>query len=128
MRGPGSAVEIGGELLSAAYFQHPKNFSDEMTAPFGPASELPATLLHLGRCVLEFEQFTEAYPQTPARDPQPRLQARLVPRQHLADGSVKHTVQPRLPSPPVGEGYGGLANVVSLAEVGWGATPHERQM
>ncbi|HEX6120699.1 MAG TPA: hypothetical protein VFZ03_14715 [Dongiaceae bacterium] len=49
------------DLLSAAYFQHPKNFSDEMTALFGPASELPATLLHLGRCVLEFEQFTEAY-------------------------------------------------------------------
>ena len=49
------------ELLSSAYFQHPKNFGDEMTASFGPASELPATLLHLGRCVLEFEQFTEAY-------------------------------------------------------------------
>ena len=49
------------ELLSSAYFQYPKNFSDEMTALFGPASELPATLLHLGRCVLEFEQFTEAY-------------------------------------------------------------------
>ena len=49
------------ELLSAADFQYPKTFSDEMTALFGPASELPATLLHLGRCVLEFEQFTEAY-------------------------------------------------------------------
>jgi hypothetical protein len=49
------------ELLSAAYFQYPKSFSGEMTALFGPASELPAALLHLGRCVLEFEQFTEAY-------------------------------------------------------------------
>ncbi len=49
------------ELLQSAYFQYPKNFSDEMTALFGPASELPAILLHLGRCVLEFEQFTEAY-------------------------------------------------------------------
>jgi len=49
------------ELLSAAYFQYPKTFSDEMTALFGPASELVAKLLHLGRCVLEFEQFTEAY-------------------------------------------------------------------
>jgi hypothetical protein len=49
------------ELLQSAYFQYPKTFSDEMTALFGPASELPATLLHLGRCVLEFEQFTEAY-------------------------------------------------------------------
>ena len=29
------------ELLSAAYFQYPKTFSDEMTALFGPASELP---------------------------------------------------------------------------------------
>ena len=49
------------ELLQAAYFQYPKNFSDEITALFGPASELPATLLHLGRCILEFEQFTECY-------------------------------------------------------------------
>ena len=49
------------ELLSSAYFQYPKNFSDEMTALFGPVSELPAKLLHLGRCVFEFEQFTEAY-------------------------------------------------------------------
>jgi hypothetical protein len=49
------------DMLSAAYFQYPKNFSDEMTALFGPASDLPARLLHLGRCVLEFEQFTECY-------------------------------------------------------------------
>jgi len=49
------------ELLSASYFQHPQNFSDTLTALFGAASDLPPTLLHLGRCVLEFEQFTQGY-------------------------------------------------------------------
>jgi hypothetical protein len=49
------------ELLSSTYFQYPQNFSDTMTALFGAASDLPPALLHLGRCVLEFEQFTQAY-------------------------------------------------------------------
>lgn len=49
------------ELLSGSYFQHPKSFSDTLTALFGAASDLPPALLHLGRCVLEFEQFTQAY-------------------------------------------------------------------
>jgi hypothetical protein len=49
------------ELLSANYFQYPQNFSDMMTALFGAASDLPPALLHLGRCLLEFEQFTQAY-------------------------------------------------------------------
>lgn len=49
------------ELLSSTYFQHPQNFSDTMTALFGAASDLPPALLHLGRCILEFEQFTQAY-------------------------------------------------------------------
>ncbi len=49
------------ELLSASYFQYPQNFSDTLTALFGAASDLPRALLHLGRCVLEFEQFTQAY-------------------------------------------------------------------
>ena len=49
------------ELLSANYFQYPQNFSDTMTALFGAASDLPPALLHLGRCQLEFEQFTQAY-------------------------------------------------------------------
>lgn len=49
------------ELLSSAYFQHPAKFSDQMTALFGAPSDLPAHLLHHGQCILEFEQFTEAY-------------------------------------------------------------------
>jgi hypothetical protein len=49
------------ELLSASYFQYPRNFSDTLTALFGAASDLPPTLLHLGRCMLEFEQFTQGY-------------------------------------------------------------------
>jgi hypothetical protein len=49
------------ELLSASYFQQSRNFSDTLTALFGAASDLPPALLHLGRCVLEFEQFTQGY-------------------------------------------------------------------
>src|SRR5262245_49966611 len=42
---------------------------------------------------------------------------------------VQYCVPPphwKPPSPLVGEGCGGLANVVSLAEAGWGVTRHER--
>lgn len=49
------------EFLSAGYFQHPENFSDVLTALFGAEHSLPSTLLHHGHCVLEFEQFSQAY-------------------------------------------------------------------
>jgi hypothetical protein len=49
------------EILQASYFQHPVRFSDVMTGLFSPASELAARLLSHGRCVLEFEQYTQAY-------------------------------------------------------------------
>lgn len=49
------------ETLSGSYFQQPANFSDVMTALFGPDSGIAAALLNHGRCVLEFEQFTQAF-------------------------------------------------------------------
>lgn len=47
--------------LSAAYFQHPEDFSDQMTALFGPDSDIAARLAEAGRCVLEFDQFSQRY-------------------------------------------------------------------
>ena len=49
------------ETLSGSYFQQPGNFSDVLTGLFGPGSAIAGMLLNQGRCVLEFEQFTQAY-------------------------------------------------------------------
>jgi hypothetical protein len=49
------------EILSASYFQQPRNFGDALTALFGPQSTLVARLLNHGRCVLEFEEYSQAY-------------------------------------------------------------------
>jgi hypothetical protein len=49
------------EILAAGYFQHPTNFSDVMTALFGPDSAVAAALLNHGGGVLEFEQYAQAY-------------------------------------------------------------------
>jgi hypothetical protein len=49
------------EILAASYFQQPGRFSDVMTASFGADSTLAARLLAHGRCILEFEQSTQAY-------------------------------------------------------------------
>jgi len=49
------------EILRGSYFQEPVRFSDRITALFGPRSQLAALLLDAGQCVLEFEQYTQAY-------------------------------------------------------------------
>ena len=49
------------EILQGSYFQQPTRFSDLMTALFGPESALAAQLLREGRCVLDFEQYTQGY-------------------------------------------------------------------
>ncbi len=49
------------EILSAGYFQQPRNFSDVMTALFGPQSAIAARLLQHGRCILEFQEYAQAY-------------------------------------------------------------------
>jgi len=49
------------DILQTAYFQHPGNFCDTLSALFGPMHPTRAKLLHLGRCVLMFEQFRQCY-------------------------------------------------------------------
>ncbi|MHB8478307.1 MAG: hypothetical protein ACYDBZ_18735, partial [Steroidobacteraceae bacterium] len=47
------------EILQSSHFQEPARFSDLMTALFGPGSTLAALLAAEGRCILEFEQYTQ---------------------------------------------------------------------
>ncbi len=49
------------EHLAAAYYQYPRDFSDELTALFGPRSELAERLLTHGHCILRFEQYNQRY-------------------------------------------------------------------
>lgn len=49
------------EILASNYFQRPREFSDVMTALFGPTMPLTDRLLEEGRCVLEFSQFSKGY-------------------------------------------------------------------
>jgi hypothetical protein len=67
------------EFLQAGYFQEPARFSDVMTALFAPGSELAQRLLDAGRCVLEFDLYSQGYriPCAVARLPEahPRHQA-----------------------------------------------------
>jgi len=49
------------QILASNYFQRPREFSDVMTALFGPGLPLVDRLLTEGRCVLEFSQFSKGY-------------------------------------------------------------------
>jgi hypothetical protein len=49
------------EILSGSYFQKPGEFTDILTALFGPGSGLAGALLNQGRCALEFEQYAQGY-------------------------------------------------------------------
>lgn len=49
------------KYLAAAYYQHPRDFSDELTALFGPGARLTESLLATGRCALRFEQYSQRY-------------------------------------------------------------------
>jgi hypothetical protein len=49
------------EILSETYFQHPRDFSDEMTGLFAAESQLASRLLEAERCVLTFSQFRQDY-------------------------------------------------------------------
>jgi hypothetical protein len=49
------------EILQSSHFQEPARFSDLMTALFGPGSTLAPRLAAEGRCILEFEQYTQGY-------------------------------------------------------------------
>ena len=49
------------ETLRETYFQHPRDFTDQMTALFGPDSSLASRLLQADGCVLAFSQFSQSY-------------------------------------------------------------------
>ncbi len=49
------------EMLAAAYYQRPWEFSDRLTALFGPGSEIAEKLLAAGHCRLAFEQYSQRY-------------------------------------------------------------------
>jgi hypothetical protein len=49
------------EILSAWYYQRPREFSDVMTGLFGPASALADQLLLHRRCELEFIEYGRGY-------------------------------------------------------------------
>ena len=48
-------------FLAAAYYQRPAEFSDQMTALFGPGNALAEQLIQAQRCILDFEQFDQHY-------------------------------------------------------------------
>ena len=76
---PNERYEKVIEFLQAGYFQQPARFSDVLTALFARGSEPAQRLLDLGRCVLEFDQYSQGYriPCAVTRLPQanPRHQA-----------------------------------------------------
>ncbi|MHA1599837.1 MAG: hypothetical protein ACTSW2_03340 [Alphaproteobacteria bacterium] len=47
--------------LSAGYYQRPAEFSDEMSALFGPGADLAERLCTDGRCFLRFAQYEQSY-------------------------------------------------------------------
>ena len=49
------------EFLADAYYQRPQEFSDRLTALFGPGAELADRLGDTGRCELSFNQFSRRY-------------------------------------------------------------------
>lgn len=48
-------------FLAAAYYQRPDEFSDELTALFGPRCALVERLLAARQCTLDFEQYEQRY-------------------------------------------------------------------
>ena len=58
---PAERHDAALETLAAAYYQRPREFSDELTALFGPAPGLADQLLAAGRCVLDFAQYSQRY-------------------------------------------------------------------
>lgn len=58
---PRDLYERALSFLQADYFQQPKTFSELMTAVLPQESPLAARLLQDEACVLEFDQFSQAY-------------------------------------------------------------------
>jgi hypothetical protein len=78
---PAERYDDALKTLSAAYYQRPREFSDELTALFGAGSEIAQRLLATSACVLEFAQYQQTYhlpcaPRELARE-DPAFQATL---------------------------------------------------
>ena len=58
---PRDLYERALSYLQADYFQLPAAFGDVLTAALPPNSEFAAGLIGDGRCILEFEQFSQLY-------------------------------------------------------------------
>ncbi len=58
---PRLVYEKGLEYLQSTHFQHPRAFSDEMTALFGVGSALAKDLIAAGTCRLDFAQFSQSF-------------------------------------------------------------------
>ncbi len=63
---PAERHDAALKTLAAAYYQRPQEFSDELTALFGPPPGvgppgLADQLLAAGHCVLDFEQYSQRY-------------------------------------------------------------------
>ena len=58
---PAARFDEAVKLLSAAYYQTSRKFSDRMTALFSLDSAIAAALLEDGECRLEFDQFSQRY-------------------------------------------------------------------
>ena len=48
-------------FFAEAYYQRPREFSERLTALFGPGSSLAERLRRAGRCTLRFHQFSQGY-------------------------------------------------------------------
>jgi hypothetical protein len=58
---PAERYDSALKKLAAEYFQRPEEFSDRMTALFGPQSRLAEQLARAGECLLEFRQPRQYY-------------------------------------------------------------------
>ena len=58
---PKERLETALKHLQATYYQRPHEFSDVLTALFGPGSEAAGQLAATGACRLRFEQYQQSY-------------------------------------------------------------------
>ena len=58
---PAERLESALRTLQAAYYQRPAEFSEVMTALFGPGSKAARRLAQAGHCRLDFEQYSQRY-------------------------------------------------------------------
>ena len=58
---PADRYDAAIKFLAAAYYQRAQEFSDRMTALFGPTSQLAAQLITHGQCRLNFSQYNQSY-------------------------------------------------------------------